>query len=96
MVTCKSTFRRRFLITQEQTTDTLTQIFRDVLGEDDLVLSRELTAKEVEGWDSLTHIRLLVTIERKFNIKFTLPEVRELKNIGELTDLIQTKTAVAR
>lgn len=80
---------------EEQTLDTLTQIFRDVLDDDELVLKRELTAKDVDGWDSLTHIRLLVTIERKFNIKFTLPEVRELKNIGELTDLIQAKTALS-
>lgn len=80
---------------EEQTLDTLTGIFRDVLDDDELVLKRELTAKDVDGWDSLTHIRLLVTIERKFNIKFTLPEVRELKNIGELTDLIQARTALS-
>jgi len=67
-----------------------------VLCDDELVLKRELTAKDVAGWDSLSHIRLLVTIERKFNIKFTLPEIRELKNVGELTDLIQIKTASAR
>jgi acyl carrier protein len=81
------------LTKEEQTLDTLTQIFRDVLDDDELVLKRELTAKDVDGWDSLTHIRLLVTIERKFSIKFTLPEVRELKNVGELADLIQAKTA---
>lgn len=67
-----------------------------MLCDDELVLKRELTAKDVAGWDSLSHIRLLVTIERKFNIKFTLPEIRELKNVGELTDLIQIKTASAR
>ncbi len=81
---------------EEQTLDTLTQIFRDVLDDDELVLKRELTAKDVDGWDSLTHIRLLVTIERKFNIKFTLPEVRELKNVGELADLIQARTALSQ
>jgi acyl carrier protein len=93
-VNLKSEFRG-ILTKEEQTLDTLTQIFRDVLDDDELVLKRELTAKDVDGWDSLTHIRLLVTIERKFNIKFTLPEVRELKNIGELTDLIQAKTALS-
>jgi acyl carrier protein len=74
----------------------LTQVFRDVFGEDDLVLTPEMTAKDVDGWDSLTHVRLLVTIERKFNIKFTLPEVRELKNVGELADVIRAKTAAVR
>jgi acyl carrier protein len=67
-----------------------------VLGDDELILNRELTAKDVPGWDSLSHIRLLVTIERKLNIKFTLPEIRELKNVGELTDLIQVKTVPAQ
>lgn len=81
---------------EEQTLDTLTQIFRDVLDDDELVLKRELTAKDVDGWDSLTHIRLLVTIERMFKIKFTLPEVRELKNVGELADLIQARTALSQ
>lgn len=81
---------------EEQTLDTLIQIFRDVLDDDELVLKRELTAKDVDGWDSLTHIRLLVTIERMFKIKFTLPEVRELKNIGELADLIQARTALSQ
>ncbi len=77
----------------EETLDTLTEIFREVLGDDELVLARETTAKDVDGWDSLTHIRLLVTIERRFHIKFTLPEVRELRNAGELADLIQAKSA---
>ncbi len=67
-----------------------------MLGDDELILNRELTAKDVPGWDSLSHIRLLVTIERKLNIKFTLPEIRELKNVGELTDLIQVKTVPAQ
>jgi acyl carrier protein len=82
------------LTKEEQTLDTLTQIFRDVLDDDELVLKRELTAKDVDGWDSLTHIRLLVTIERMFKIKFTLPEVRELRNVGELADLVQARTAL--
>jgi acyl carrier protein len=86
---------RYFLAREEQTLDTMTEIFRDVLCDDELILTRDLTAKDVAGWDSLSHIRLLVTIERKFNIKFTLPEIRELKNVGELTDLIQTKTVPA-
>jgi len=61
-----------------------------------LRLERHLTANDVDGWDSLTHIRLLVTIERRFNIKFALPEVRGLGNVGELVDLIGTKTSTAR
>lgn len=69
----------------------LTQIFRDVFDDDTIVLRPDLSAKDVEGWDSLTHIRLLLTIEREFHIKFTVTEVGELKNVGGLTELIQSK-----
>ena len=64
------------MTTNEQTLDSLTEIFRDVLDDDELILKRELPAKDVEGSDSLSHIRLLVTIERKFHIKFTLPKIQ--------------------
>jgi len=81
--------------TEQQLLDTLTEVFRDVFGDDDIVLRPEFSADDVPGWDSLTHVRLLVTIERKFKIKFTVPEVRELKNVGELARLIQTKTSAS-
>jgi acyl carrier protein len=73
--------------------DTLTRIFREVFFDDTIVLRPDLTAQDVDGWDSLTHIRLLVTVERTFKIKFTVTEVGELKNVGELMKLIQIKTA---
>jgi acyl carrier protein len=70
---------------------TLTEVFQDVFNDDTLVLRPDLSAENVEGWDSLTHIRLLVTIERTFKIKFTVTEVGELKNVGELMNLVQAK-----
>lgn len=79
--------------TTEQVNDTLTQIFREVFFDDSIVLRPDLTAQDVEGWDSLTHIRLLVTVERAFKIKFTVTEVGELKNVGELMRLIEAKTS---
>ena len=78
-------------MTTEQMQSILTEVFRDVFSDDELVLRPDLSAKEVDGWDSLTHIRLLVTIERAFQIKFTVTEVGELKNVGELMTLIQAK-----
>jgi acyl carrier protein len=75
----------------EEIDQTLTEVFRDVFDDDTIVLRPDLSAKDVEGWDSLTHIRLLLTIERQFHIKFTVTEVGELKNVGGLTDLIQAK-----
>lgn len=79
--------------TTEEMQDSLTRIFREVFFDDSIVLRPDLTAQDVDGWDSLTHIRLLVTVERTFKIKFTVTEVGELKNVGELMKLIQSKTA---
>ena len=78
-------------MTTEQLQSTLTEVFQDVFNDDTLVLRPDLSAENVEGWDSLTHIRLLVTIERTFKIKFTVTEVGELKNVGELMNLVQAK-----
>jgi acyl carrier protein len=55
------------------------------------VLRPDLSARDVDGWDSLAHIRLLLTVERKFHIKFNAAETGQLKNVGELTNLIQSK-----
>lgn len=76
--------------------ENLTQVFRDVFDDDDIVLRPELSAKDIPDWDSLTHIRLLLTIEREFGIKFSVTEVGQLKNVGELMTLIQAKTAPAK
>jgi acyl carrier protein len=76
--------------------DSLTKVFRDVFDDDNIVLRPELSANEIPEWDSLTHIRLLLTIEREFRIKFTVTEVGELKNVGDLTTLIETKLSAAK
>jgi acyl carrier protein len=70
----------------------LTQIFHDVLQEDDLVLAPELTADDVEGWDSMSHIRLVISVERAFAVKFSASEVGMLKNVGDLVGLIKSKS----
>jgi acyl carrier protein len=77
----------------EQISSTLTEIFQDVFDDDTIALRPDLTAADVDGWDSLAHIRLLLTVERKFHIKFSASETGQLKNVGELTKLIQSKIA---
>jgi acyl carrier protein len=66
-------------------------IMRDVLDVDDLVISESTTADDVEEWDSLSHIRLIVAIERKFGFKFKNSEIETLKNVGDLVRLVQSK-----
>jgi acyl carrier protein len=67
-------------------------IFSDVLDFPDLCLTAESNASNVEGWDSLAHVNLVVAIEKRYKIKFALAELRNLQNVGEMADLIVKKT----
>lgn len=66
-------------------------IFRDILDDEEIVLEDSTTADDVEGWDSLTHIQLIVAIEKQFKIKFTSKEILSWRNIGEMLDSIAAK-----
>ena len=70
---------------------TVQEIFRDILDNEDIILSEETTANDVEEWDSLTHIQLIVAIEKKLKIKFTSKEILSWKNVGEMLDSIMQK-----
>jgi len=80
-------------MTHDEILAKLTDIFRDVLGDDDLVLSDATTAEDVEDWDSVNHVTLLVATEVAFGIKFATAETESLKNVGHLAALIQRKLA---
>ena len=69
----------------------LAQIFQDVFDEDSIKVTPELSAKDVDSWDSLTHIRLILTIEKAFKIKFSTSEIGKLENVGDLAALIQAR-----
>jgi acyl carrier protein len=66
-------------------------IFRDILDLPDLQLTRQSNASNVEGWDSLAHVNIVMAIEKRYKIKIALGELQDLKNVGEMADLIQRK-----
>ncbi len=68
-------------------------IFRDLFRNDSLSIDAETSAKDIEGWDSLAHITLIVTIEKKFGIKFKLAELQDIRNVGDILDLVNAKAA---
>lgn len=78
-------------LSRDEILASITDIMRDVFDDDDLEISLETTAEEVEDWDSLSHIRLIVAVERKFGFKFKNSEIEALKNVGELVNLVETK-----
>jgi acyl carrier protein len=70
----------------------LNQVFRDVFDDDELEISRRTTADDVEGWDSLMHVTLIVNVEKAFKVKFSSSEVAALRDVGELIDLIDARS----
>lgn len=69
----------------------LTPIFHDVFDDDDIVLTPELTADDVDEWDSLSHIRLVVAVEKALGISFTSAEIASLENVGQFAELTNGK-----
>ncbi len=76
-------------MTEAEIYDQLTPIFRNVFDEDDIKLRPDMTADDVAEWDSMSHIRLVLTIERQFHKTFPASRVSQLKNVGDLVALIR-------
>ncbi|HBG06103.1 MAG: acyl carrier protein [Geobacteraceae bacterium GWC2_58_44] len=72
---------------------TLNEIFRQVFDDDSIEIARETTADDIDGWDSLSHMNLIVAVEMGFNIRFNTKDVRALKDVGDLIDTIDRKLA---
>ncbi len=66
-------------------------IFQQVFNNSDIVISRDMTAKDIMGWDSLNHIRLIISLEMELDISFDSSDVAELTNVGGLVDYIENK-----
>lgn len=75
-------------MTREEIFDGLNEVFRDVFDDEDITVTDDTTSEDIEDWDSLEHINLVVATEKKFGVKFTMGEVTGMKNVGEMVDII--------
>lgn len=78
-------------MSREEIYKNLDEVFQDVFDDDTIHVNDNTTADDIEDWDSLEHIGLIVAIERKFNIKFNMGEITSLKNVGEMVDIIMER-----
>jgi len=69
----------------------LNEIFCEVFEDDEIELNEEMTANDVEGWDSLSHVVLILAVENRFGIKFGQKELLTFKNVGDLAQAIESK-----
>jgi acyl carrier protein len=70
----------------------LTEILADFFEDDSITATPALSAKDVDGWDSLAHIRLMLTVERAFKVKFSTSEIGKMETVGDLVALIKART----
>jgi len=75
-------------MTREQAYERLTEVFRDVFDDDGITVNDETTANDIEDWDSLEHINLIVALEEEFGMKFSMGEAVGMKNVGEAVDIL--------
>lgn len=73
---------------KEKITAKLTEVFRDVFDNDELVIGDSTTADDIEEWDSLEHISLIGAVEKAFKMRFTMKEVSGMKNVGEMISIL--------
>lgn len=66
----------------------LTEVFRDIFGDDSIVITEKTTANDIDDWDSIEHINLIGAVENEFGMRFKMREVSGMKNVGEMMDII--------
>ncbi len=74
---------------EEKIYDALNEIFQDIFDDDEIVVEASTTSDDIEDWDSLEHINLVVAIEKRFGLKFSMVEVNGMKNVGEMVEIIK-------
>ena len=84
---------KRDYLMNNNTWQNLTGVFRDVMGNTKIILEPRTSAKDLPEWDSITHVLLMVAVEKEFKVKFTAAEIQSLQNVGELVALMERKSA---
>lgn len=75
-------------MTREEAYMRVNKVFRDIFDDETITVTDETTAADIEDWDSLEHINLIVALEEEFGMKFTMGEITGMKDVGESVDLI--------
>ena len=78
-------------MTREEIFEGLNEVFRDVFDDGDITVGETTTAADIEDWDSLEHINLVVAVERHFGMKFSMGEVTGMKDVGAMADIIEER-----
>ena len=76
---------------KEEILKTINTILCDIFADQTLVVTEATSAQNIEHWDSITHVNILMTVERTFKIRFSLGEIKQLRNVGEMVNLIIQK-----
>lgn len=76
---------------QEEIYQRLEEVFQEVFDDETITVKAETTANDIDDWDSLEHINLIVAIEKEFGFKFNMNEVTSMKNVGEMVKIIQER-----
>lgn len=79
-------------MTRDEVFGKLNEVFRDVFDDEDITVTESTNADNIEDWDSLSHINLVVAVEKEFGVKFSMGETQKMKNVGEMADIILERT----
>ena len=78
-------------MSREEIMEKVNEIFRDVFDDESLVITDSTNSDDIEDWDSLEHISLIISMEKEFDLKFDIREVNKLENVGQMVDMIREK-----
>lgn len=78
-------------MSREEIMEKVNEIFRDVFDDEELIITDSTNSDDIEDWDSLEHISLIISMEKEFDMKFDIKEVNKLENVGQMVDMIKAK-----